>query len=803
MKLKEFGFRNICSYGNKLQVIKMPDEPQLILISGDNGGGKTTISTAIKFAAWGRDTKRGAKDIANWFNGAGYSYANFDTIDGRKIEVHRGSRPDFQELKIDGITETPSSKAALLALMENEFIGIHEDVLNNTMILSINDFKSFIRMSPQDKRKIINRLFAAENLDEMHELLKIDYKVYDETYTKTLISIQANESMLSRLQNQISVIAERLAVISKERLAELNESIIAQSTSINLLRNTNIQCDNLMLSIQKEYDTVTLPQLTISKENECMPISNDLMLQNRLKAERLSSLLAAETLAKTQGFANLRDEANVRYSVTSHSKTTIETELRAQIDNEVTSEKNKIYSQITAIRDQVTSDSISYQAYIDSCNAQIKESMTDSTVLSNQRSAHEADIKTLDKKIALYNSGICAECDTVLTDAEHKHGLEAYIISKNELIEKIKIANLGIEFIKSSISKLETQMAEAKSNNSIFVYTKNSEIKTLESKLLPIQNNVTLKYKPQFDILNDKFQLEQKEITEKLATDEKLIADKYNSRVTEIDSLVNSEFESKIIALRNQLDSLDLKYEQLKTEASVSCTNKKNETFISKTQADAQILMQTGKLNELNTELANISNSQADEIALQEAKKSLSEIEVTLASLQDEKLKTESQMRILAITKELFGDDGIKRVIFDNVLPTVNGSIEKLVEKLEYKYPFSFDDKFDPKVTYMGMEIDPSAISSGEDKKMDIIVILAIIELIKLKHPDVNFMFLDEIFNTLDIKSIGKVVQILREYMLRFGMTIFVISHTPVPMEYFDKVIEVKFAENFSDMVIK
>jgi len=47
MKIKEFAFKNICSYGNKIQTFKFSDEPNLILVQGTNGSGKSSISDAL------------------------------------------------------------------------------------------------------------------------------------------------------------------------------------------------------------------------------------------------------------------------------------------------------------------------------------------------------------------------------------------------------------------------------------------------------------------------------------------------------------------------------------------------------------------------------------------------------------------------------------------------------------------------------------------------------------------------------------------------------------------------------------
>ena len=46
MKVLEFSWKNILSYGNQLQTFQFGDVPQLILVEGENGSGKSTIKEA-------------------------------------------------------------------------------------------------------------------------------------------------------------------------------------------------------------------------------------------------------------------------------------------------------------------------------------------------------------------------------------------------------------------------------------------------------------------------------------------------------------------------------------------------------------------------------------------------------------------------------------------------------------------------------------------------------------------------------------------------------------------------------------
>lgn len=47
MRLSEFSYKNILSYGNKLQTFKFDDTSGLILVSGENGSGKCLIKDTL------------------------------------------------------------------------------------------------------------------------------------------------------------------------------------------------------------------------------------------------------------------------------------------------------------------------------------------------------------------------------------------------------------------------------------------------------------------------------------------------------------------------------------------------------------------------------------------------------------------------------------------------------------------------------------------------------------------------------------------------------------------------------------
>jgi DNA repair exonuclease SbcCD ATPase subunit len=168
----------------------------------------------------------------------------------------------------------------------------------------------------------------------------------------------------------------------------------------------------------------------------------------------------------------------------------------------------------------------------------------------------------------------------------------------------------------------------------------------------------------------------------------------------------------------------------------------------------------------------------------------------TSLAIQTEKLKVSQEMEMI------LSDNGMKRMLMSQIIPLLNKKILKTAKVLEFKFAFEFDLEFNPIITHLGMQVSPDSLSSGEQKKMNLIVLLCILELIKLKHNKVNLLFLDEVFSSLDVDSIFRVVDLLKTFSKKYNMTVFVISHDPLPEEYFDTKIQVENTDHFSDLTI-
>lgn len=552
MKLLEFEFKNILSYGNKLQSFKFKDSPALILVEGENGAGKSSIKEAITVGIYGKSAIRKTKDIPNWINQNAYTNVKFLTSSGELISLTRGIDPNFSNIEIDGATFNLPDKRKVDEFIEEELTKLPFSVFCNTVSLSFDDFKSFVNLSKEDKRKIVDRIFGIDNLTQMRTLVKEDLKELSKEADILDRQIQKNRLILENSNQQLEEFTKKL--------------------------NDDIQSKIDDASFKKEQKSIEL------------------------------------------------EDAKSKYS---------------------------------AIKDQLDSS----KGQIDKINSEISQK--------------KYTVGDLNKKLELYQKNRCPHCLNDLTS-------DTSIQTKEKIKEKIA------QFIE--------------------------EIDPLEQEITKIKKNY-----------------------------QNLEEDQNSTR-------------SQFYQIKAEVDQLDQKIKELLSK------NTNNES------SSIQKIIDT-----IGSELTK------DEGELSE--------------------KREKQ-QLFNIVGDLLSDSGIKKHLIDKIIPTLNSRIQDISQRLDFKFSFEFDGDFDPVIRYLGMEVSPKSLSSGQQKKMNLIVLLAFIEIIKMKHSQLNVMFLDEIFSSLDKNNVYLAIQILKEYANKYNMTIFVVSHEALPEEFFDTKIFVKSVNHFSEMEI-
>ena len=552
MKLLEFSYKNILSYGNKIQRFEFTDKPQLILVEGENGAGKSSIKEALTVAIYGKSAIRKMKDIPNWINKNAYTNIKFISNSGETIEIDRGIEPNFSNIQINGSEYNLPDKRKVDEFVEDDLARIPFPVFCNTISLSFDDFKSFVNLSQADKRKIVDRIFGIDILSDMRAVVKEDLKGRKKELDLLDSELTKNREILARSIVQLDTLRTALLEQKDSEVADLTTSISEKDTALNESR-----------------------------------------------------------------------------------------ELYQSFKEKITSVQEKI------------------------------DALKDSYRNTN------ASIRDLTIKLELYEKNRCPHClNDLTTDTSQK--------TKSVIANKKKELEQGLPELTTSLQELNTVLQ---------TYTND-----------------------QADARTNFYQ-------------------------------INADLNS----LKNELDKLNKKIESSETGS-----------------------------------IENIISSIQEDISESEAKRS----------------EKSDNANLFQILDDLLSDSGIKKTLIDKIIPTLNNRILEISKQLEFKFVFEFDNEFNPIISYLGMDISPESLSSGQRKKMNLIVLLAFIELIKMKHSQMNVMFLDEIFSSLDKNNVYKAIEILKQYSEKYNMTIFVVSHEALPEEFFDTRIMVTTNDHFSEMDI-
>jgi DNA repair exonuclease SbcCD ATPase subunit len=207
------------------------------------------------------------------------------------------------------------------------------------------------------------------------------------------------------------------------------------------------------------------------------------------------------------------------------------------------------------------------------------------------------------------------------------------------------------------------------------------------------------------------------------------------------------------------------------------------------------------KINEIRRDLKSLNESSNDK-QLQSLQRIVDNLQGERGKMETESFKNQEKNNWLRTLDEILGEKGVKQMAIRTILPSLNSEILELLGKMHLDYQVIFDEEFNATIYHMGVEIATQTLSTGEMKKVDFVVLIAIMKLMKMKFSSINLLFLDELFSSVDPDGVHSILRILRSVCKELGLNIFVINHAPMPHEIFDWKLEVAKANNFSSISI-
>ena len=243
MRIDFIEFKNFASYGNKLQRLDFKeDSSELFLTLGKNGDGKTTIANAIIYALYGKVEGVKLSDLPNRINQE--LWVRIGLTGGvMKVEIERGLSPNKFNVQLNGVDFDKAGKKSVQDYLEEEVFGIPYHVFKNIIILSVNDFKSFLTMSNMDKKQIIDKMFGFSILNDMQRQIKDERK-------QVKMDIDSYESELNQIMDSIASVKGKLNTLLEESnqknadkidelkggLVKLNEVVKGMTTNLDTIK---------------------------------------------------------------------------------------------------------------------------------------------------------------------------------------------------------------------------------------------------------------------------------------------------------------------------------------------------------------------------------------------------------------------------------------------------------------------------------------------------------------------------------------------------------------------------------------
>lgn len=556
MRIEKIEWRNIFSYGNKIETLDLGSEGKLWQLSGVSGSGKSSLLTIPKLLLYGKTEGSGGKTmklsaIANRVNKNGWirgtikhnqdTYVIERTFSPQSLTVYKNG----QDLDKAGLKD-------MQGIIDNEILdNMPYHIFANVMTLSLNNFKSFVSMTPADKRQIIDKIFSLEIINKVHELIKRDMR---------------------DLGNAIN--------ISNSQIFSLEQTIKTSTDELNSLSNKHA-----------EENKNTLEDL-------------------KARAEKAAELYAAQ---------------------------------------------QEIYSQ-------------QYNKY--------NEILSTETALKQTLAGQIKDCNITQQKINLFNQDKCPTCGTAFNSDEFV-----------ELKEKLQQT-----------------------------------------------------YAEQYSM--------------------------YDATNKQLQALLQAKNE-----IWSVMQSLQENLNKIRT-----------------------------KQNEILSEAKGIELSAQKTGEFQSIQKIISDTQQTKKTIEKEITSSNKKMGLLTILEEQYSADGIKRQMMQSFIPTLNEEIATALSRLGFPYTLEFDDNFDPHLESLGESIETETLSVGEHKKVDLIVLCAILKMLKRKYPQINLICLDETVSSLDYESSTDIISYLKEISSTMGLNVFIVSHTQLEESLFDVRILVTKNAGFSEL---
>ena len=273
MKFKSIEWKNIRSFGEEIQKVEFVDG-ELVLLKGISGSGKSTILSLPCIALFGKTPGLTKSAIHNRINKHGWVKAVIEK-GGHEYIIERSFSPNDLQVFRDGVNINSYGTSSAQDYIDKEIADIPIKAFSNMISISMKKFKSFLTMSPADRKEIIDRVFNLEVVNIAFEKIKKDAREIGNM-------INSNNNTLFQLTQTLNNANIELSKLQQSSQTEENKEIIRTNTEKISKDNENIKKLTDALSTYTQKQTEALGSITEIKQKQYENNYNIQVIQQKI-----------------------------------------------------------------------------------------------------------------------------------------------------------------------------------------------------------------------------------------------------------------------------------------------------------------------------------------------------------------------------------------------------------------------------------------------------------------------------------------------------------------------------------------
>ncbi len=811
--------KNFLSYGENGTEIDFSPY-RILLLTGKNGAGKSSVLDAMLWALWGKTRTGGDNDIM--YHGATDMEVRLDfSVRGDPYRVIRKrskkGKSFVSVLELQSLTDpiTLLTDATISKTQEsiNRLIGLDYELLINSAFLRQGEAQEFTKKSPSKRKTILASMLGLDQYALLHEQTKEEKKKIDTQLTANQVQKTHLEDDLVRKNNELVELEKSFTENREKELLEL----LAQKKK----RLKSLEQD---LHIQKEREGKMQ-----ALQAESQRLSGKVMASVQKKNTMESSLLQMKQASPTATLAEVDDEQLGKYEKRYEELQQVKFQITAinQKEQHVTAQLSQEHSHWQTRQQEITREIESLEKPLSASginpndfptlleNAEkskklLQERQTDSLDLTRQIAGIEQAIMTITnqgneikkKKTQLTNlEHHCPLCEQDIND-EHKHSIQIkYDHERALLLEEFQARSQELKTIKIKQQDIE---------NTIRVLQQQSDqIAQIQELVLIAQQIETLKVKSM--ALEKQYREEKVTIEKELAIiqsekgsitfSESDLHHTYQEleRLREIQKQLKNEHNAQIqlATLQKEIALHDaILKEAEKEQVALQKTLTELQTATHGQNLEKEHLEATKIIQTLESEISSINNTKTLIQHLQNDQKQLLERKKQLDAETEQYSEREETLGILV---EAFSHKGIPSMLIEDAIPRLEQYANEILSflsentmtiRLSLTRPSKTDR--DAQIETLDILIGDTfgtrayeLFSGGEAFRIDIALRLALTKLLaEQTGGQIEFLVIDEGFGSQDDSGKDNIIQIIHK-LENFFRLIIIITHVDSLKETF------------------